>query len=214
MGWALWSVLGESAQSEFDAAHYGAGAAILSVVLLGRGYAMLAAAWFSFLYPEKRVRFLNRGISGNRTVDLRERWQRDCLDLRPTWLSIYVGINDTWRRFDRHMPTTTEEFGEHYRALLQSVSKQLPDTRPVIVEPFVLPVPPDRREWRQDLDPKIAVVRSLALEYRALYVPLDGLFAQAATRREPEFWAPDGVHPTPAGHALIAQAWLNAVKAL
>ena len=181
---------------------------------LGRGYAMMAAAWFSVRYPEKRVRFLNRGISGNRTADLRERWQRDCLDLRPTWLSLYVGINDTWRRFDSHSPTSTAEFADHYRALLQSVSSRLPETRLVIVEPFVLPVPSDRKEWRQDLDPKIAVVRNLALEYHALYVPLDGLFAQAAARREPAFWAPDGVHPTPAGHALIAQAWLNAVKAL
>jgi len=45
-------------------------------------------------------------------------------------------------------------------------------------------------------------------------VPLDGLFAAAAAHREPAFWLPDGVHPTPAGHALIAQAWLRTVVAL
>ncbi len=78
----------------------------------------------------------------------------------------------------------------------------------------MLPIPADRENWREDLDPKIAIVRKLAREYGALYVPFDGLFAQAATQREPAFWASDGVHPTAAGHALMAQTWLRAVKAL
>ena len=78
----------------------------------------------------------------------------------------------------------------------------------------MLPVPEDRLTWREDLDPKIAVVRRLAREFRAVLVPLDGVFAQAATRRDPGFWAPDGVHPSPAGEALMAQAWLRAVKAI
>lgn len=84
----------------------------------------------------------------------------------------------------------------------------------MLIEPFVLPIPEDRRKWRADLDPRIQIVRSLASEFRTILVALDGLFAEAAARREPAYWAPDGVHPTPAGHALIAQAWLRAVKAI
>ena len=78
---------------------------------------------------------------------------------------------------------------------------------------LVLPYPEDRKQWREDLDPKIQAVRELAREFKTLYVPLDGLFAAACTQREPKFWAADGVHPTQAGHALIAQAWLKAVIA-
>ncbi len=37
---------------------------------LGTGYAALAAAWFTALHPASGVRFLNRGISGNRASDL------------------------------------------------------------------------------------------------------------------------------------------------
>lgn len=180
---------------------------------LGTGYAMLVAAWFSAAYPEKRVRFLNRGISGNRVRDLRQRWQRDCLDLRPTWVSILIGVNDTWRRYDSGDPTSAEAFERDYRAILMATRDRL-DARLIICEPFLLPVPDDRIAWREDLDPKIAAVRRLAREFDALYIPLDGLFAAAATRREPAFWLPDGVHPTPAGHALIAQAWLRTVRAL
>ncbi|NOU97176.1 GDSL family lipase [Paenibacillus sp. LMG 31456] len=179
---------------------------------LGKGYALMAAAQFSALYPEKQASFINRGISGNRVKDLQKRWQDDCLDLKPNVISIYIGINDTWRRFDRNDPTSTEQFEEVYRDILTQSVKL--DAKLVIIEPFVLPVPEDRKQWREDLDPKITVVRELAREFGARLVCLDGLFAQASARAAASFWAPDGVHPSPAGHALIAKAWLQAVGAV
>jgi len=172
---------------------------------LGTGCAMLVAAWFSAAYPEKRVRFINRGVGGNCAHDLRARWQRDCVDLRPAWVSILIGVNDTWRRYDSNDPTPVDAFERDYRAILTAVHDRL-KARLIICEPFLLPVADDRNTWREDLDPKIAAVRRLAREFEAIYVPLDGLFAAAAARRELAFWLPDGVHPTPAGHALIAQA--------
>ncbi len=180
---------------------------------LGRGYAMMAAALFSAKFPERNVTFYNRGISGNRVKDLEARWDVDCLDLKPTWVSIMIGINDCWRRYDRNDPTPVEDYEAGYRRILQRV-KEESGANLILLEPFVLPVPDDRKTWREDLDPKIHAVRQLAREFEALYVPLDGLFAAAATRKEPAFWAHDGVHPSPAGHALIARAWLEAVEAL
>jgi len=180
---------------------------------LGTGYANMAASWFSALYPERNVRFLNRGISGNRVKDLRARWEEDCLELKPDWVSIMIGINDCWRRFDSNDPTPVRDYEADYRDILTQVAEKL-GARLIMLEPFLLPVPKDREAWREDLDPKIDAARRLAREFGAVYVPLDGLFAAAAVRREPAFWAPDGVHPTPAGHALIAQAWLRAVEAI
>lgn len=179
---------------------------------LGTGYPNLIASEFGRKYPEKQVKFLNRGISGNRVVDLEERWQTDCLDLQPTWVSIYIGINDTWRRYDRNDPTSTEQYYEGYRRLLLRTKENL-DASIVLVEPFVLPVPEDRKTWREDLDPKIQAVRELACEFKTLYVPLDGLFAAQSMKTGPAYWAGDGVHPSPAGHSLIAKAWLDAVGA-
>jgi acyl-CoA thioesterase-1 len=178
---------------------------------LGRGYALMTAALFSAKYPEKQVTFLNRGISGNRVPDLKERWQQDCLDLKPNLVSIYIGINDTWRRFDRNEGTSTEQFKEGYRNLLDQTAST--GAKLLLIEPFVLPVPEDRKLWREDLDPKITAVRELAREFGARLLSLDGLFAQASTRADSAFWAPDGVHPSPAGHALIANEWLKVVGA-
>jgi acyl-CoA thioesterase I len=180
---------------------------------LGSGYANMVAAWFDMLHPELHVGFLNRGISGNRARDLRARWQEDCLDLKPDWVSIMIGINDTWRRYDRNDPTAAADYAAACRDILQRTCSEA-GARLILLEPFVLPCPEDRKGWREDLDPKIAVARDLAREFGALYIPLDGLFAAAAARREPAFWAADGVHPTQTGHAFIARHWLQAVGAL
>jgi lysophospholipase L1-like esterase len=181
---------------------------------MGKGYAHMAAAWFGALHPERNVRFLNRGISGNRVPHLVERWEADCLALMPSWVSIMIGINDTWHGMqDPKQHVSHGEYETGYRRILSLCRDRL-GARLVLIEPFVLPIPEDRRKWRADLDPRIQIVRNLASEFKAVLVPLDGLFAEAAARREPAYWAPDGVHPTPAGHALIAQAWLRAVRAI
>ena len=177
---------------------------------LGFGYAYMAASLFSARYPELGVTFLNRGVSGDRACDMQLRWQEDCIALQPDWVSILIGINDTWRFFDSNMRTTTAEFSEHYRAMLEDVRTRT-NASLILCEPFLLPIPEDRAAWREDLDPKIHIVRSLAREYGAIYVPFDGIFAQASTRQELSFWAADGVHPTPAGSALMAEAWLDAI---
>jgi lysophospholipase L1-like esterase len=178
--------------------------------LLGSGYASMLAAQIGARFPEHQIRFLNRGISGNRAADLELRWQKDCIDLKPDWVSIMIGINDTWRAFDRNDPTSTADYAASYRRILEQVRDQL-DARLILIEPFVLPHPEDRKRWRDDLNPRIDAVRILAQEFGAVLVPMDGIFAAACCRREPAFWAADGVHPSPAGHALIARSWLSAV---
>lgn len=180
---------------------------------LGKGYAMIASALFSSLYPEKQVRFINKGISGSRVKDLQGRWEEDCLNLNPTWVSILIGINDCWRRYDKNDPTSIEEFEAGYRDILTRTRENL-DARIILCEPFVLQEPKDRQAWREDLDPKIQVVRKLSKEFDALYIPFDGLFAQAASRCDSTFWSLDGVHPTLAGHGLMAKAWLKAINAI
>jgi len=180
---------------------------------LGYGYPMMVASWFSAKYPEKNVSFLNRGISGHRIRDLDLRWKEDCLDLKPTMVSLLIGVNDCWRRFDSNDPTSAAEFETTYRILLDGIINQ-GIKKIILLEPFVLPVTEDRRTWREDLDPKIHVIRELAREYKATLIPLDGIFSAASVLKPSNFWTVDGVHPTNAGHALISREWLKTVKAI
>jgi lysophospholipase L1-like esterase len=112
---------------------------------MGSGYAMMAASWFNALYPERRVKFRNRGIGGDRVKDLLVRWDVDTIMLepKPTWVSILVGVNNTWRAFDSNDPTSPAVFERQYRRLLQRTIEGLPGVRLVLCDPFMLPV----SEW-------------------------------------------------------------------
>jgi len=180
---------------------------------MGAGFAFMAASWFEALYPEKNVEFINRGIGGNRVQDLRDRWQEDCLDLEPSWVSVLIGVNHAVWGYLRDDPMPAEEFKEIYRDLLAQVKDKC-GSKLILCEPFLIPATEDRLSWRPDLTGKLETTRELALEFGALLVPFDGLFAQACSRREPAFWAKDSIHPTGPGHALMAKAWLEAVGAI
>jgi lysophospholipase L1-like esterase len=183
---------------------------ISEVLSLGCGYALLVASMLPVLRPDVDFTFVNRGTSGNRVKDLAARWDEDCIAIKPTIVSILIGVNDTWRRFDSGDYTPVEAFEDCYRGILARVKNEL-GAKIIILEPFLLPVRDDYRLWREDLDPKIDAARRLSAEFGALYVPLDGMFAVAAMKKPASFWAADGVHPTNAGYGLIADAWIQAV---
>lgn len=172
---------------------------------LGDGYVKLVAGHFESVRDERDV--INRGIGGDRAVDLEARWTGDALDLTPSLLTIYVGINDVWRRYDSADPTSVEEFEATYRRLLESAIASGVE-RLILLEPFVTPVTDDQLTWHEDLDPKRAVVARLANEFAAGFVPLHTILNEAAATHGAAAIAADGVHPTPLGHQLIADAWI------
>jgi lysophospholipase L1-like esterase len=170
---------------------------------LGEGYVRLIAGTL----PERRI--INVGINGNRVVDLRDRWHIDVVEQKPDILSVYIGINDTWRRYDSNDPTTAASFEADYRACLADIGGA---STLILVEPFVLPVNDEQESWHEDLDEKRAVVARLAEEFGAGFVPLQSVLAAAAEDRGATSLAQDGVHPTEIGHRLIADAWLEVAK--
>jgi acyl-CoA thioesterase-1 len=170
---------------------------------LGNGYVRFINNGLS---DAQGVTVLNRGVSGNRVGDLRARWKEDCLDLQPSLVSILVGINDTWRRYDSGAPVELQDFERDYRSLLEP----LEGVDLVLVEPFLLPISDEQREWREDLEPKIETVRDLATEFGAILVRADLCLNAYAENLGVDALAPDGVHPTPRGHELLALEWQEA----
>jgi lysophospholipase L1-like esterase len=166
---------------------------------LGDGYVRLLTTMLSDKYLKHEFKFINRGVSGDKARDLVSRWDVDCISLQPDWLSILVGINDT-------LITPITEFEEEYQTLLKRTTNEL-DSRIIICEPFL--ISGDNNAYREDLNPKIEVIRKLAKKYNTDLVPLDKIFHEACSLKSPEYWAPDGVHPSPEGHTLIAISWIK-----
>lgn len=176
---------------------------------LGSGYPFFIANLLNATYPDWNLSFTNRGVSGNRTLEMSARWEKDCLNLKPDLLSVLIGINDTWRRYDRGDPTSVEDYYSRLTAMLKAAKDANSDLKILLIEPFILHVNEECRSFREDLDPKILACRETAMHLADAYLPMDGIFAAACLKREPSFWSADGVHPTFAGHTLIAQKWIE-----
>ncbi|MHB1483420.1 MAG: SGNH/GDSL hydrolase family protein [Saccharofermentanales bacterium] len=177
---------------------------------LSSGYVGKIAAIHRALFPDSGVTMINKGVSGARIPDLIVRYYDDIFDLEPDFISILIGINDVWRRYDSNDPSTVEAFRDHYAYLLDMIKKNMPDTKIMLMEPFLLHSLPGIETWREDLDPKIQVVRELAQKYADYFIPLDGIFAQSCVKGyNPVELATDGVHPTDAGNSVIAESYLK-----
>ncbi len=185
-----------------------------STISIGQGYAMLIDAFLSKEYPGK-YEFINTGISGNRIVDIYQRIKVDFWNLKPDVYSLLIGVNDVWHEFGQHNGVSAERFENVYRMLLNDTLKELPNLKIILLEPFVLKASATAEHWNEfktEVDKRRAVVRKMADEFNLTFVSLQDKFDKAAQICGADYWLADGVHPTPAGHQLIADEWLKAFK--
>ncbi len=182
---------------------------------MGHGYAKKIADIYTALYPNSSVQFYNRGIGGNRLTDLLKRYNEDVYPIKPDFVSVLVGINDTWRRYDSGLIVSEAEFERQYRDLLGRIRLDFPKSPIMVIEPFLLPTDPAKISYWEDLTPKIEIVKSLAKEMADFYLPSGQLFDEAMNDGySPDQLSEDGVHPTNIGHAYLAVKWLQMIGVL
>ncbi len=179
---------------------------------LGTGYPLLIASAELAARPQREMKFFNRGISGNKVPDLEARWATDTVALKPDVLSILIGVNDYWHKRNGRYNGTVAEYEAGFRALLQATRQALPAVRLVVIEPFVLRCGAVDARWFPEFDERRAAAARVARSANATFVAMHDAFTELASRTSPEYWAADGVHPTPAGHGLIAERWRRAVR--
>lgn len=179
----------------------------------GNGYAFLAAAKLLNELPGKELTIYNRGISGNKVYQLAERWQEDCIDLKPALLSILIGINDYWHTLSHGYKGTAATYENDYRKLLSETKDKFPSIKLVICEPFCLPGTSAVDEsWIEPLSKYREAALKLAGEFGARWVPFQKVFNEACNHAPATYWTPDGVHPSMAGSQLMAETWLRAIS--
>ena len=174
------------------------------------GYAWLAAAELLTDRPNDGLKIFNRGVSGNKVFQLADRWQADCLDLKPDVLSILIGVNDYWHTLTSGYHGTVEIYERDYRALLDRTMQALPTVKLIILEPFALHCGSVDETWTAGFAPYRAAAARVAETYHATFIPLQTRFDEAVKYAPPQYWSKDGVHPSVAGGALMAYAWMKA----
>lgn len=179
---------------------------------LGKGYVSFADALLGATYPERSIRVINMGTSGNTVRDLKARWQSDVIDLKPDWLSIMIGTNDVWRQFDLPKMVGAGVDLDDYESIYDELVTQ---TKPllkglILMTPFY--IEPNRADaMRRRMDEYGAVVKRLAAKHDAVFVDTQAAFDRVLEHYYPATLAWDRVHPNQTGHMVLARAFLNAL---
>lgn len=185
---------------------------------IGPGYPRFVVTRLITEYPDYNFKFINRGISGNKVYQLQERWKEDCLDIKPDVLSILIGVNDYWHTLGGGYKGTPETYETSYRELLTETKSKLPKVKIIICEPFCLVgVGAATEQWRTDMPKYQNIARKLAKEFGMAFVPMQAIFNEAEKEGlkygiPSNFWTNDGVHPSQAGHVLMANAIMEIFK--
>lgn len=185
---------------------------------LGNGYAMMLAAQLGFESPGEYA-FYNRGISGNRSVDMYARIKADVINLRPNYMSILIGVNDVWHEFSRQNGVDAEKFEKIYCLFIEEIKEALPDIQILLLEPFCLrgsatdntdDCPEKWERFSAEVKKRAEKTKKVAQKYNLPFVPLQKQFEEVAQETGSSYWLWDGVHPTAMGHELIKRHWLKA----
>ena len=193
-----------------------AGRSYTDDIHLGYGYPTMVSGVLGMEYPGQ-YQMYNRGVSGNRVVDLYARIKADILNLKPDILSILIGVNDVWHEFGNQNGVDAEKYFKIYSMLIEEIREALPDIQILILEPFVLKASGTQEHWdafRREVEKRAQKAREVAEKYHLVFVPLQERFDEAEKLAPAEHWLVDGVHPSFAGHELIKRAWLAGMKEL
>lgn len=180
----------------------------------GYGYATLLRGKIGLGYPGQ-YDIINRGISGNRIVDLYARIKSDIINLKPDIMSILIGVNDVWHEIGLQNGVEPEKFYKIYDMLIEEIKEALPDIQIIILEPFVLKGIATNEHWEEfsaEVRKRAEKARLIAQKYGLPFIELQDKFTEAAKLVSDEYWLGDGVHPTTAGHELIAEEWMKVFR--
>ena len=183
---------------------------------LGIGYPRFVSGELALDNPGE-YEFFNRGISGNRIVDIYARIKKDLINLKPDVMSILIGINDVWHEVGEQNGVDAEKFFNVYSLIIEEVKAALPNIKIMIMEPFVLKARATEENWdyfETETAKRQEMAKKIAEKYNLKYIPLQDKFNEAAKLAPNHYWLGAGVHPTYAGHELIKREWIKAFKEL
>jgi lysophospholipase L1-like esterase len=176
----------------------------------GVGYVQHLAG--ELIYKDaNKYEIIDRGVSGNRIVDLYARIKADVWNHKPDVLSILIGVNDVWHEVNYSNGVELDRFDRIYRMLIDDTLKVLPNLKIMLLEPFFL----EGSATQEKMDQFSAVydyakvVKKIAEDYNLVFVPLQKAFNEKAKESSPVHFLYDGVHPDAGGARLIANEWLK-----
>ena len=187
----------------------------------GYGYATMVQGQLGYDCPGE-YDFINKGISGNRIVDVYARIKADIINLKPDYMSLLIGVNDVWHELGGNNGVAPEKFEKIYCMLIEEIKEALPDIKIMLLEPFVLPGSATNDEedptvWERFntlVRANAQAAKRVAEKYSLPFIELQAGFDALCEKAPSSYWLADGVHPTAMGHCFIKDKWLETFKTL
>lgn len=178
---------------------------------LGNGYVKIFSDFLIACEPEKQVKIINKGIGGDTSIGLLNRWTDDVLRHKPDWLSIKIGINDLHGYLSNPAGgISPAKFEDAYQKILQRTRAELPRCRIILIQPFYLSRESSRDSFRRnvlDLLPRyLEIVEKLSRQYKTRLLKTHDMFQNLLKYYEPDVFCGEPVHPNLTGHVAIASA--------
>ncbi|MCQ2432737.1 MAG: GDSL-type esterase/lipase family protein [Clostridia bacterium] len=208
--------------------------------IFGHGYQYTAASQMALDNCERMPKFINKGYSGYRFDQILDLWETDVIENNPTMVSILAGANDVAAASSHPRGEIAERCRANLCEMIRRTREALPDTKLILCEPFYLitdnypnayeGVPhPEYEPYFKPLNYSLTkeealcrkeemtlvqkAVAETAKEQHCIFVPLQDALDAYAAKARPSYFVWDNIHPTMAGHALIAKQWLSCVEA-
>ena len=180
---------------------------------LGAGYPAMAAGKIAFNHPGE-FRFVNKGISGERSTGLYARCNFEMRECQPDYMSVLIGVNDVWHALGQGEPVRHKRYEQLLTMLVEDALEVYPNLTIAILEPFVLKGPATEGQWEafdSNVRALAKIAKQVAERYHLVFVPLQDQFDALANATDPVNWLNDGVHPTVGGHEMIASELVEAL---
>ena len=188
---------------------------------IGHAYPYIVTGLLGLEHYDRGLEFINRGVSGNRTEELLQRWENDTLLEKPDVLIMLIGTNDARCAYEgREYDCEAVGFRQRYEKLLNMAMEQNPKLKIIILEPFayIEDQAPQKNISQEFVAKKLRNIQiacgEIAEKYGATFVPLQHLFDEKRHSPDPKYWIWDGVHPTEAGHAVVANEVIKVLENL
>ncbi len=180
---------------------------------LGFGYPNLVASELAYNRPQE-FDFINQGISGDRVASVYNRIKSDILNHNPDYMSILIGVNDVWHGISDGNIVSDKRFEQVYTMLIEDILEKLPNIKIIVLEPFILKGSGTEEKWdffNSQVRSKARISKAVAEKFNLTFVPLQDKFDALCEKAPSTYWLEDGVHPTNAGHEMIAKELIKVI---
>jgi len=183
----------------------------------GGGYMNMFRNMILTEYPDLKLSFVNKGISGNTLKGLELRWKKDVLnestrvrdkrvreEHKVTHLFLMIGINDAAMQLNSSRPDddVLDEFELTYEKLLRASLEK--DMKIHCMTPFYISTDASSSLFKMNLR-YIERIEGVCARLELPLLNIHNLFQEKLRKSMAEYWSGDGVHPYEHGHMLIAR---------